>query len=57
MRIFLLVIILSGCTSNERSHGGYTTPEPCGENWLCPGDPRCELDEHKFLCEKRESSK
>lgn len=57
MRFVLLIVLLSGCAANEEGHGGYSTPEPCGETWLCPGDPLCEPDEYKFLCEKREPGK
>lgn len=55
MKILLacLVLFLIGCTQTKTPEkaGGYIVPDSCGTSWVCPGEPECDDEHLKFLCE------
>lgn len=57
MKILMLLVILfiSSCSTVDKPDhvGGYIVPKSCETNpsWVCPGEPECEDEHLKFLCD------
>lgn len=52
----LIFLALGGCVSRpvDLNIDGYVNPDSCGDRWVCEGEPICDDENYRFLCERWE---
>lgn len=55
--LFLFCLFfISGCAVKgiDLNVDGYVNPDSCGDRWVCEGEPICDDENYRFLCERWE---